>query len=63
MIVCLQFAVFLCIIGLQGLIVEESHMYLKRKIDGFLQDWKTDEARKPLIVRGSRQVGKTEADP
>ncbi len=36
-------------------------MYLKRKIDLFLQAWKEDEARKPLIVRGSRQVGKTDS--
>ncbi len=36
-------------------------MYLKRKIDGFLQAWKENPDRKPLIVRGSRQVGKTES--
>lgn len=36
-------------------------MYLKRKIDGFLREWKADPNRKPLIIRGSRQVGKTES--
>ena len=36
-------------------------MYLKRKIDSFLKAWKDDADRKPLIVRGSRQVGKTES--
>lgn len=36
-------------------------MYLRRKIDLFLQRWKEDAERKPLIVRGSRQVGKTES--
>lgn len=36
-------------------------MYLKRKVDGFLNEWKADEDRKPLIIRGSRQVGKTES--
>lgn len=36
-------------------------MYLRRKIDSFLQNWKADEEHKPLIVRGSRQVGKTES--
>ncbi|MBQ9545220.1 MAG: ATP-binding protein [Clostridia bacterium] len=36
-------------------------MYLKRKIDGFLKEWKSDPDRKPLIVKGSRQVGKTES--
>ena len=36
-------------------------MYLKRKIDGFLKEWKTAPNKKPLIIRGSRQVGKTES--
>lgn len=36
-------------------------MYLKRKIDHFLETWKEDENRKPIIVRGPRQVGKTES--
>ena len=36
-------------------------MYLKRKIDTFLAGWKADPNRKPLIVRGSRQIGKTES--
>ncbi|MBQ5664973.1 MAG: ATP-binding protein, partial [Akkermansia sp.] len=35
--------------------------YLKRKIDAFLDAWKADIGHKPLIVRGARQVGKTEA--
>ena len=36
-------------------------MYLKRKIDAYLEKWKADPHRKPLIVKGSRQVGKTES--
>ena len=36
-------------------------LYLKRKIDLFLQNWKIDTERKPLIVRGPRQIGKTES--
>lgn len=36
-------------------------MYLKRKVDSFLRDWKADENRKPLIIKGSRQIGKTES--
>ena len=36
-------------------------MYLKRKIDDFLYQWKNEPSRKPLIVKGSRQVGKTES--
>ncbi len=35
--------------------------YLRRKIDEFLIDWKTDTDRMPLIVKGSRQIGKTES--
>ena len=36
-------------------------IYLKRKIDKYLQYWKQDPERKPLIVKGARQVGKTES--
>lgn len=36
-------------------------MYLKRKIDYFLKQWKEDKEHKPLIVKGTRQVGKTES--
>ena len=36
-------------------------MYLKRRIDSFLEKWKADEDRKPLVVKGCRQVGKTES--
>ncbi|MBQ9210550.1 MAG: ATP-binding protein [Clostridia bacterium] len=36
-------------------------MYLKRKVDDFLAAWKAEESRKPLIIKGSRQVGKTES--
>lgn len=36
-------------------------MYLQRKIDAYLLNWKADKAHKPLIVKGARQVGKTES--
>lgn len=36
-------------------------MYLKRKIDDYLINWKNDPDKKPLIVKGARQVGKTES--
>ena len=36
-------------------------MYLKRKIDDFLLDWKNNENKKPLIIKGCRQIGKTES--
>ena len=32
---------------------------LKRKIENFLLKWKSDNDRKPLIVKGARQIGKT----
>lgn len=32
---------------------------LKRKIDSFLVEWKMKQERKPLIVKGARQIGKT----
>ena len=34
---------------------------LRRKIDRFLEQWKADANHKPLIVRGARQIGKTES--
>lgn len=36
-------------------------MYLRRKVDAFLEEWKADANRKPLIIKGSRQIGKTES--
>ncbi|MBO5415070.1 MAG: ATP-binding protein [Clostridia bacterium] len=36
-------------------------MYLTRKIDAFLTEWKNAEQKKPLIVKGCRQIGKTES--
>ena len=36
-------------------------MYMPRKIDRFLKEWKNDKNRKPLIVKGCRQIGKTES--
>lgn len=35
--------------------------YLKRKIDDYLENWKSDINKKPLIIKGPRQVGKTES--
>ena len=34
---------------------------LKRKIDSYLLNWKSNPERKPLVVKGARQVGKTES--
>ncbi len=36
-------------------------MYLQRKIDRFLADWHADPHRLPLVIKGPRQVGKTES--
>ncbi|MDR1983962.1 MAG: AAA family ATPase, partial [Prevotellaceae bacterium] len=35
--------------------------YFKRHIDSYLVEWKTSANRKPLLVRGARQVGKSSA--
>ena len=32
---------------------------MERKVLELLKQWKTDEDRKPLILKGARQVGKT----
>lgn len=36
-------------------------MRLKRKVDKFLVDWKNAPNHMPLIVKGARQIGKTDA--
>ncbi len=36
-------------------------MYLTRKIDAYLEEWKSNPDRRPLIIKGPRQVGKTES--
>ena len=34
-------------------------VYLRRNVEKYLKNWKTKEDRKPLIIRGARQVGKS----
>ena len=34
---------------------------LKRKIDEYLIEWKSNSNRLPLIIKGARQIGKTNA--
>ena len=41
--------------------LEVRKMYYRRKIDDYLSNWKADPAHKPLIVKGARQIGKTES--
>ena len=36
-------------------------MYLERKVDKILSEWHENPSRKPLIIKGARQVGKTES--
>lgn len=36
-------------------------MYYQRIIDKYLEEWMKDEERKPLLLRGARQVGKSTA--
>jgi hypothetical protein len=33
--------------------------YLRRKIDAFLDEWFNSKNKKPLIIKGARQIGKT----
>lgn len=35
--------------------------YLRRKIDKYLDDWFNDQNKKPLIIKGARQIGKTKS--
>lgn len=34
-------------------------MYIKRHIDNYLSEWKNSTKKKPLLLRGARQVGKS----
>ena len=34
---------------------------LRRKIDQYLIDWKNNPNKMPLIIKGARQIGKTES--
>ncbi len=36
-----------------------SEMYIKRKIDRFLENWYRNANRLPLLIKGARQIGKT----
>jgi predicted AAA+ superfamily ATPase len=36
-------------------------MYIKRKIDDYLVNWRKNPQRLPLIIKGARQTGKTES--
>ena len=36
-------------------------MYMYRKVSEYLEQWKSNKYRKPLIIQGARQVGKTYA--
>ena len=40
---------------------DEKTVFLKRKIDIFLQEWKNNSNKLPLIVKGARQIGKTQS--
>lgn len=41
--------------------MKNSIKYSNRLIDSYLIDWKTDLNKKPLLIRGARQVGKSSA--
>ena len=41
--------------------MKKNTRYLRRKFDEWLKLWRRDSGRKPLLVKGARQVGKTES--
>lgn len=41
--------------------MEDNMSRLKRKIDDYLVDWKNSKNKMPLIIKGARQIGKTDA--
>lgn len=41
--------------------MRENMAYLRRKADDFLKNWRLNPDRRPLIVKGPRQIGKTES--
>ena len=41
--------------------VKKVNIYHKRFIDNILVDWKNSDDRKPLLLRGARQIGKSSA--
>ena len=41
------------------LFILEYYTYMERKLDKALTDWNNRKNRKPLVIRGARQVGKT----
>ena len=43
------------------LILEDDGIYYRRKVNDFFEAWKRSPDRKPLIVKGLRQSGKTKA--
>lgn len=43
------------------LILKDDGIYYKRKIDGFLDDWKTKKGHLPLVIKGLRQSGKSKS--
>ena len=44
-----------------NMLMGDRKMRLKRKIDNYLVEWKNDPYHLPLIIKGTRQIGKTNA--
>jgi len=55
MYLCLSIRLKKCIFALE----EQTHVMLKRKIETYLLNWKKSEDKKPLVIKGIRQCGKT----
>lgn len=50
-----------CLEKCDNMQIEVIKMRLKRKIDDYLINWKNDSHHLPLIIKGARQIGKTNA--
>ena len=44
---------------MKGMVVSMER--LRRKVDDYLIEWKKNKDRLPLIIKGARQIGKTNA--
>ena len=40
--------------------MENNQLYIRRKADAYLAEWKNNPQKLPLVVKGARQIGKTE---
>ena len=56
-----RISIFFIIFAADNQIIKKMQEYISRNIDKELIAWKDDSMRKPLLLRGARQVGKSSA--